>query len=394
MASFLWLIPPEGGIALSSELPRRLIIPHAQASGLQYRIKGETIWIVDNSEGWLLAKVVVSQTTEFIEGINKGDFLVHLDYSQSIRVGARKLDVRESVQSYARGLNELEEELHFSWLESVLSLVETRFVPPKVDSLKVPFEHQVQGITIGLENTTMAFLIQRMSVDEVWRSEKKTSYGPYALFAITLLKSCGLSVDEAQEEFLNQIDPISQLERIPGADINTSKGTRVDLFFSEIDSSLVTYRQFADRGSIHDKKSAISMLNDAERRHQHVLKWLSEYIASMDLIPQQSNSVDLLVNKGRATLLCEIKTIRDANLEGQIAKGIFQVIKYELAMAGRFGEVTTVLIVEGRTTQDELIQANRVAERIGVELIWVGDSTTDGLHIHQFHSLLKNQFGC
>lgn len=391
MASYLWLIPPEGALALTHELPRSLIVPHVQASNLGYRINGETIWIVDNNEGYLLAKVVASQTSKFIQGINKGDSLIHIDFSQSVRIGARKIFVKESLHAFNIGITELNENQHISWSRLVLNLVETKFLAPKVESLKIPFEQHIRDVRIGLEDSTMAFLIQRLSVDQVWRKESEIHHGPYASFAKALLQACGISNLEYQEHYLNQIDPICSLEIIPDANLNAKIPTKVDLFFTEIDPTKVTYRQFTDTGSIRDKKMAISMLNDAERRHQQVLKLISEFIVSIELIPQQSNSVDLLVNKGKVTLLCEIKTIHETNFESQIAKGIYQVIKYELAMNGRFGEVSSVLIIEGNANRVELIRAERVAERLGVEVVWVGDINADGLNTQQFHSLIRNR---
>jgi hypothetical protein len=391
MANFLWLIPPEGAQALLKELPRSLIIPFAQANGLQSRLGGMAIWIVDGIDGYLMARVVVHEITEFVEGLYKGDFLINLDFSCSFRVGSRKLNFMESIRSYPPGLSEFNGMDHVSWVRSVMSLVETRFVAPKVESLKIPFQRFVDNATIGLENAAMAFLIQKLSIDEVWRLEKSNGLGPYATFAIALHSASGGAFTNELVNYLDEVDPITQVERVLTDEFSSTKSSRVDLFFSAIDSEQVTRRQFIESGSMVDRSMAISMLNDAERRHQHVLMSLSQFITSVDLIPQQSNSVDLLVNKGSATILCEIKTIHDTNLESQVAKGVYQVIKYDIAMDGRFGEVSPVLILEGRISPIELTQVQKILKRTGVQLIWVGDSNSGKLNFDQFYSLLKKK---
>lgn len=102
----------------------------------------------------------------------------------------------------------------------------------------------------------------------------------------------------------------------------------VDISLTPIDPNDIKVRHFASHVQNISVDEVMRKTESAERRHQEMLRDISEHLIDIGVTPYQSDSIDLAIKRHNKTILFELKSISASNLVAQASKGVFQLLYY------------------------------------------------------------------
>lgn len=381
MYNYAWIIPSDkadtfnrGGISLNYILPKN----HISIDPI--KLRGARIWlIVRGREDRCIALIAPKKIERFSDGYHEGDFVVTSDLMKSIKLAsgfdaARPYQTGDTSQ-HSIGLSPMTDRDVMILSRSIKSNMQVKLRTPSIDrrnNLKLsPIPKPAEaGIRM-----VMSHVVQHFSMDQIWGSGTGRKLTPFANFASHLITSEGIDLDAVNLDVLLKIDPLNLLA-MDLRDVSTeslsreAREKRVDLDFVEIDPETIYAREFLFSNSNPlSIEAALEKTEASEKIHQDMLRDISTYVKKHNLMPYQSDSVDLMIELGGKIKIFEIKSANDENLVAQSAKGAFQVAWYLEAMIPSYDSITGHLIIHKiRNGETENLVKNAL-KRLGIDYL-------------------------
>ena len=203
---------------------------------------------------------------------------------------------------------------------------------------------------------------------------------PYLSLAVAVLEALSLPGDTEIREAAILIQRSSRMG--------------FDFDFSRIDAKDLRVRTFAVPGTSPNTVEVLAKLQMAETRHQEILRDLAIFMTSSSLVPEQSNSIDLLIETSDKIVICEIKSSSDSNAGSQCRKAIAQLVEYRYFMSTITSKaILPVLIIEESGNSILLDSYKSIMESVGIRLFSYQRNIQWPLRCYDFVELLSHLDG-
>lgn len=167
-----------------------------------------------------------------------------------------------------------------------------------------------------------------------------------------------------------------------------------DFDFNNIDPQRLRIRTFTAPSNMPNSSEVLAKLQSAETSHQEILGELALFVTSLSLIPEQSNSIDLLIETANDILICEIKSSSGSNTGSQCRKAIAQLVEYRYFMSDVTSKtIHPVLIIEESGNSELLSSYERIMKSVGITLLGYQRDIEWPFRCHGFFDLLSKLGG-
>lgn len=360
MNAFTWILPATSspliahgfGISKSYCVPVELI--HSPKELIDSNV---FILLRDVANDFLFARIYVERVdTLYNDDNDTSSYLLTINPLKSIRTfsDCNKSDALSFKTLVANelkiGFNKLNETVSTELSQRISRSVQHKFSFPtndvfhRIAKISTAFTPQVFALTL-LRQMTYSY-----PLSEMWGSIKYKN--PFLNFAMEFARQtvnaeavAKLSpwLEQYSKDFLSN-------EVNKGIVANTFidlSPSSVDIDFEPIDENTIKTRSFVAHSSYIPITTSMAKTEDAEKRHQDILRDVSIFLKSINCIPRQTSSIDLALLNGNEVDLFEIKTLTPSNVVNQISKGIFQLTAYSRMLESNgYHVVTRNLIVE------------------------------------------------
>lgn len=337
-ASRLQYLASGGGVSSS------YIVPNALMLGAPQKLAGSrlTLALKGPKGDVALSTLFVQKVEQFEDGVNAGDFLLTVDPAKSFRFikaydNTSAVNISSFTSGLKLGLQPFSEKSYLAILDSVQRGVAVKLqAPPSVMLLQVSetAPSKLNDLSVG---SLLGAVTSKFSLEEVWASGSKPKLPPFANFAFHKLKE--ISSQEAAEQAINllsALDPtVGALPAVPQQCEKSGLRLKpeVDVKLQPIDINALYARKFVAGVKKHiDLAETLEKTENAEKRHQDMLRDIASQLQKLNLVPKQSSSIDLFVEKASGCVTFELKTAHESNILGQSAKGLFQLGCYKIAL--------------------------------------------------------------
>ena len=398
MACHAWIVPESwlklmnshGGVSSCYSVPVDLIASWEV-------LAGSTLFIVarGKSSDFVFARVFIDSVDVGVDDSNSPqEYLLNVNVAKSIRVA--RLNNQQDVHDFS--VDELTgEPLGFHQLNASESQALNKVVS---NGGKILFTH-VPDNTLDKIDPPVQFcgavfapmillkeVLSRFSLPEMWGSVKFPD--PAANFVAHYFRkhpefiSSG-TVDESLEVLnaltLQQPDDATNIvnkeDKSRKLKIASSTLQSVDISLTPIIPTDIKVRHFASRIPNISVDDVMRKTESAERRHQDMLRDISEHLINIGIIPYQSDSIDLAIKRQNKTIIFELKSISASNLVAQASKGVFQLLYYsqmliecEIPVGGMY------LVVEAGNSLPVLKLIATIVAKAGAEMLLYDVSKT------------------
>jgi len=355
---FVWII----GVETTAQMKKRgvsssYIIPASIIQGFEKDIANGFIWLVVRGKFDTLSAILVPKKIErFKDGFNRGDFLLHIDLLSSFRMTANyNLDTNLSaLKNLPSGLSEISTQLSQQLFNLTRSSLQFKLIKPVISDTADLIYHSGTKVK-RLARTGISEVVQHYNLDELWGSGIGAKLQPIANFAYTLIKSKVPNVDDSLINILRDIDPLKSIKELEVNDAQIIKESstsqqKVDLEFTEINPETIYAREFISASETVNIEEALAKTEVAEALHQDMLRDISQYLKSRNIIPNETTSIDLMIDHSGMKIF-EIKSTNENNIYAQSSKGAFQLAYYRNAIKEDYEEVDFALIIHKTANQ-------------------------------------------
>jgi hypothetical protein len=347
MKKFLWVI--ESSLARyvrgNAGVPASYVMPKTLAPREPENLAGARLWMALRAPKGdsLLGVLHINLVERFEDGMNAGDLCLTVDPLKSY-LCAR--DPGSSIQafgtpftnSYAIGVHEADENVLALLDETVKRNVTVKLQKPYDKLLKKIAYVPLKGDPTSIARSLIAASTSALCLDEIWSSGGKTRMPPFANFSYQrLVEIDSEKATPKMAALLSEIDPtISNLEQSVPKEKKAARRNSlplIDVDLTPINPDKIFARRFIARDpAVIDYADALEKTENAEKRHQDMLREIVLKLCDMKLQPMQSTSIDLFLQFPENCAMFELKTANIENLMSQCAKGLFQLGCYEDAL--------------------------------------------------------------
>lgn len=364
MNNFIWLLrenPFSGARPFSCEC----VVPPESKPDDPALLAGSDLWIGvrRNGQSGLAARLRVAEVSEYEEGMHARHLLVSGDAPRSLwisaeangfpapRLSSMPADVvtgmSGEIADDLRGL--LGEGARVSPIRHSSSIL--RRIPTPMGALKAARRVSAQ----------LALTRKSVPYEDIHRwNGHRPELSPHASVALSKIAEAFPEILDAAAGVLVSLEAEKRAE--------AEWFDRVDDDFRDIDPEKIFSRKFIVRDA---DMSGFSMekTENAEKRHQRILREVASCLCRLGLRPMESRSIDLAVETDAGFFVAEIKSATRGNFLSQGSGGIFQAVSYAVAMrnAGR-ERVAEMLIIEGNGADGDIRRLFQVGERCGVRI--------------------------
>ncbi len=172
-------------------------------------------------------------------------------------------------------------------------------------------------------------IIKHHSLDRIWGTI--SFQNPFLCFAHAYLSFWRTDNISTWENILKRYlvsatsDTPASIQKPPDAAPN------VDVNFELIKPDQIFARKYIAATDAFLEDNRLEKTENAEKRHQLMLKDISERILALGLSPLQSTSIDLAIKRNNLYSFFELKTTNCQNAISQAGKGVFQLGMYSTA---------------------------------------------------------------
>lgn len=207
-------------------------------------------------------------------------------------------------------------------------------------------------------------IASEFAVSELWGSARIAN--PLANFAVEYLRQhTGFVSDGKVDEVMADL----AAREFPCKPEEPCGLPLVNLIFEPIVTDAILARRFVAREGEVDLTANLKKTEEAERRHQAMLKDIAGYLLTCGMRVLQSPSVDLAFENGAGLSLFEIKSVCGENAVSQISKGLFQLLHYADALERCGRSVSECgLIIEANLSPEAQATYARILSRADVSL--------------------------
>ena len=148
---------------------------------------------------------------------------------------------------------------------------------------------------------------------------------------------------------------------------------KIDVDLVEVNPSTISSRLFVQYSSdACINRELLQKTEDAEHRHQSILKHVANAILSLGLSPMKSYSVDLAVQTEKRLFIFEIKSTTPENYEKQAKKSFIQVLEYKMAFeTSGHKNISPIAVIENADGNASIKKhLEDFADFLGINLMW------------------------
>ncbi len=210
-------------------------------------------------------------------------------------------------------------------------------------------------------------LTKKYTIDEMWGSKSYSDVFVY--FTLIYLQHWGVQNIDDFLPFLHKFQRELYTEKQSGA---SEICPDVDVNFEPVNPNHILTRKFVSRETLRsDLQDSLAKTENAEKRHQDILREICQYLLQSGQVPLQSTSIDLATKSQNGYLLFEIKTTNIQNIIAQTGKGIFQLAMYsETALDAGLDVADRILILESIAAPDCNNFLAKSALSLGVKILF------------------------
>jgi hypothetical protein len=382
MTDFWWIISKLRQDELGAEgVANRYVIPQQHMNNHQLEVAGKFIWmLLRDDEDRCVCVFRVQKVERIVDGYHTGDFLLSTDLTAATRL---QLSYERSANFHVAGTKNLQLGVHLAdsdhialIREAISKSIEIKLEMPFARYWSVDFQMDVKRNEVALARSALLQLVQKMRLDNVWRSAAHSNLGPFSNFAKSVLSKQGLICDATQVmEFLKNNDPLELVLAAGSIDGGAPLQSpdylsRVSLDFDRIDPQQIYAREFVSSAS-HDTNwdEAALKTEAAEQIHQSMLTDISSYLIEEGITPYQSASIDLMFRLADRVKIFEIKSANAENIVSQVSKGIFQLSAYHSSFIKIEQNVDSALIVNKIDDIQISTFVSHVLKHLGVKFL-------------------------
>lgn len=343
------------------------VVPQARSNSQPTKLAGNFLLIVlRGARGdHAFASVFVKRIEEFEDGMNKGDLLLTIDLASSFRFvtsynSAISIKTDQITSTQPLGIHAISEQDFNAVIAEVRRSIVVKLQLPPPAMLSVVSESGIaKASELGISTLIGAFT-NHFSLEEIWSSGAKPKLPPFGNFSYRKFEKIhGSSIANEALPFFQSLDPtvftLAEKPQVEHKSDRQAKPPVIDLILQPIDPSQVYARKFvAGTQTEIDLVESLEKTENAEKRHQDMLRDITVKLSSLGYSPLQSSSIDLFLNLAKSTITFELKTAHSSNIISQSAKGVFQLGCYQIALKEvDYANNSLILILE--ETGDQLL---------------------------------------
>lgn len=339
--SYIWIIEYTKQLPINIGHIANAYVANAKDGIDSNNLAGSCIYIIlrntSTRRDFLYGRIIVRKVEKIVEEGYRDCFLLSVNFIGSI-ITSNSIDTLTNYEttSLTNGykgiciISGVEEQL----LKIIKHKIKRKINTPNVSEISKLLSVFKRTNNNILARKVLSLISSKFQLSSLWGSQNESN--PYANFA---LKACSDSGITLSDDLSISIRNISEYFFDSSASLH-SKSERnasiVDTEFQPIDVNSIYARRFLASESQFNAYDIMAKTELAEKRHQNILKELSNMFYSKNIVPMQTSSIDLAVFIDGTPIIVEIKTITEKNIISQVSKGIFQLASYSLALTNEF----------------------------------------------------------
>lgn len=337
------------------------------------RLPGAHLYVVVRGEkkDFLFARVLVDSVDECAD--DDGNFLgyvLNVDVASSLRFIVSCDDMNAAdfeTAAFAEigfGLSPISDGLAKaadSWILSRTRHLVLHYSDREFSRLVLPVENCSSAFAASVILQSIA---AQFAVSELWGSARIDN--PLVCFAVEYLKRHpGFVKDRGVEDVIARLAQCALLD----SPKESSALPSVSLGFEPIVPNKILTRHFVARTEERSVAEDLKKTEAAEKRHQEMLKDISECLLAQGRQTFQTSSVDLALMKGTELSIFELKSVNEENAFSQVEKGLFQLLYYgdALRQCG-YLIAESGLVIEANLPVSAVEVFRRILNDVGVTL--------------------------
>ena len=338
MRHFAWIINSDEERWLSSEklLSNSYLFP-SQDDDLASRLAGSVVFVFlrGRNGDFLSRKLSIQSVERVIDEASFNGFMLNVNLLSSFAITAKysSSNVNCRLDRYLHlslGITELDDATLNTVFEKIKLNSAIRFTHPHAENLIVEKPSMILNPTMTSASLLIKTVIKNHALDSIWGSVDFPN--PFINFTYEYLRQWNVDNLPKWKKTLKNYLPQNSDNKIIGIKQPTDSCPEVDINFERIKPDYILTRSFVSRADGSDCHNSLEKTENAEKRHQEILKDISLRLIALGLIPMQSSSIDLAINNIDSHYsFFEIKTANSKNAISQSGKGAFQLAMYSYA---------------------------------------------------------------
>lgn len=380
MTAFVWGFPLERLFAVTS-FPGQFVCSPDEMGSDPSALTGSRIWLLANStEGYsLFGHLVVESVSVIQEGRDKGFFILEANRLCSFRILPHDPDLLNPwivrTPAIYNGISSCSAQLEASLFDVIRGNTRITYGVPRRSKVillpKAPSGFSSSAIVRHYFQEALS----RFALGELARSEQDPDLTPYGIIVSIncTAPEYGQNVFSELTQIDSQIKSLLEsggFDRIRHALQTPSPFSLVDTTLTTLVPETIVARDFLPTNHDIDLGAALAKTQDAEFRHQAILRDIARFLSSKGIHPLESRSVDIAYWKSESLILAEIKSATATNFLDQVRRGIIQLLEYGLAFKQEGCHIgTTTLIVEAIKSPLNMQYCRKLASYANIELL-------------------------
>lgn len=334
--------------------------------------RGGSLWIgfkKNESEIGLLSLLSVSEVAEFVDDYGPAGYLISGVKTRSIRLarpsGKNSFFVNFT-SSFQVGVIQKISSSDSTLFKRAINITKTNFSGVRIELLRQLGDNLCLKSDSALARMILYRILERTFLSELIRLPKHRDFSVVVSTALQVAAELGEGWPARLRALFLEIDPFRE-ENIPMLRTTSQK---VDTLFTAIRPEEVFARTFIAGQQGGSFLGSIAKTELAEKRHQDILRAISERFLTLNVVPFESDSVDLMAAIDGVNFIFEIKSATIDNFLSQASKGIFQLLVYSVALESESMAPVSILVIENSCSAEEGILLKSVASKAGIQVLF------------------------
>ncbi len=364
-----------------------LVSENDYAFGDSSSLKGKIVWVLVEEGGifYLWARFSVERCEFTVTEVGDTHILIHADIRDSVYF----LSSQDNDRNSSYQCSEIARGVSFGKLIQIDHDIEHRLQEIEREaghvrrSMRLPPAGLLTSLsreysTLGVGSVVASVLKESkclFAVADLYRNPKFDDLNEYEFFTYCyVVKEMGFAESDV-------------LDALTKAASSASRIGAVDLALKEIDPSRITSRKFESRQLAY--QPSMDATENAEIRHQAILRDLALRVKERGFVPYETSSVDLVIKSKLKLQIVEIKSANEDNFLSQVKSGLYQLLLYAFACE-KNGEVVADkwLVIETIPNHDCLRHAIDFLNYCGVRVLFFDVSVPWPKRVDGFDELL------
>ncbi|WP_373085437.1 hypothetical protein [Sneathiella sp.] len=383
MSDFVWIINAEKNSSFgNSGVSSSYIIPSGEMKVSPSLLAGSRLWILLRGiEDRLFLSIKVKKVERILDGYYEGDFLLSTSFLSSFRLVSKYSEAMKyvviDVVSHRLGISIIEESISQKFAMVVTNSIEYKLLPPPRASLPNISSNIFPRSGNALAKASLCLIVSHFNLNQIWAQGAGDKLNAFSNFACAVISASLVDRPNSNlNDALNKNDPLTNLVVFisEGVDTEIHRITSipvVDTDFTEVEPDKIHARSFISSGdNMKDVEASLRKTEHAEETHQGMLKDISQFLISIDIVPYESSSVDLIFKTPHAMNICEIKSSNLENYFSQASKGAFQLSCYTEQIEKDFDHSQSILILQ-KIGHDEIeTYIKKILMRMNIQTLY------------------------